>query len=385
MYGYDASHNAVFTSSEPAYHWSFTARGKINGGLAVVGDTLYFDIFGRDLFALDRRDGRLLWRVRLPNIAMTTPVVADGLVVVGTGRDNVLVQTARRFIWGVAGGDEVAAFDARTGRKRWTYRTVGEDMPSPALARVGNRDAIVFGNGDGHIRALDITTGRLLWSVAVDGVSTMSSAAVANGIAYVLAGPAASMHRPDRVYAIRVTDGHLLWSEPYGNADDSPVVADGRVFVQDAQSVSGPSSNDAVNDVYALDALTGHLAWARNSGTGYFTKVGSSEEAIAGMADGGAFFESLSAARHFAAYDAQQGRVLWAIGTDAAVKMNAVAVNGRLYVGDTAGVLYAIDEGSGRVMMRRRFPQPFTCSSPVVVGSTLYLADGNRVLALRLP
>lgn len=384
MYQYSPTHNAVFASAEPAYSWHVQARGQINGGLAVVGNTLYYDDFARELVAVDRRSGRTLWRAPLRNIAMTTPIVADGVVIVGTGRDNTLVDSGRRLIWGVPSGDEIDAFDAGSGRVRWRYHTVGEDMPSAALISAGGRDLVLFANGDGHARALDAGSGHLVWGVRIDGVSTMASAVAENGTVYVVAGPSAEMHRPDHVYALRASDGEMLWSAPYGNADASPAVADGRVFVEDAQFVTGPPSADAINDVYAVDATTGHLTWARNSGVGNFTRVGSNEEAIAAMFDRGVLFQSLPAARRFAAYDAQQGRSLWTVPTQAAVKMSGVAIDGRVYVGDTAGVLSTIDEGSGRVIARRQFSEPFSCSSPVIVGSTLYVADGDELYALPL-
>lgn len=385
MYQYAASHDAVFGDSAPAYHWRFDARAKINGGIAVVGDAIYFDSFAREIVALNRRNGRVLWRAHLPNIAMTTPIVADGIVVVGTGKDSVLEQTRSRLVWGVPGGDEIAAFGAGDGRLRWTYRTVGENMPSPALVEVRGRHAVVFANGDDRVRALDLDTGRLIWSTAISGVSTMSSAAASQGIVYVLAGVSAGMHEPDHVYAIRAGDGAVAWSAPYGNADDSPVLGDGRLFVEDAQMLPGSSTADAMNDVYAIDAESGRLDWARNSGVGYFTNVGTNEEAIAALFDRGTLYQSLPAARRFAAYDAEQGRVLWSIQTDAAVKMSAVAVNGRVYVGDTAGIFYTLDAGNGRILARRRFPRPFSCSSPVIVGETLYVADDDTVYAMSVP
>ncbi len=382
MYQYAATRNAAFASAEPAHRWTFNARRRVNGGLAVVGETLYADTFGGDVLAIDRRSGRVLWHAHVPRTSMTAPIVADGLVVVGTGTNDVLTKTGSKLVWGVPGGDEIAAFDAGTGRPRWTFKTVGEDMPSPALVHVNGRDVLVFANGDDHVRALDVQTGRLLWSKGVDGVATMASAAVLGDTVYVLAGPSAAMHRPDHVYAVRASDGAFRWTAPYGNADSSPAAGNGDVYVQDAQIVTGPPTANAMNDVYAIDAMTGHLRWARNSAVGFFTGIGTNEQAIASMLDRGTLFESLPAARRFVAYEATQGRVLWSIATDAAVKMSAVAMNGRLYVGDTAGVLYTIDEGDGRVLSRRRFGAPFSCSPPVLVGSTLYVADDTTIYAL---
>lgn len=382
MYQYAPDHNAVFADTGPAYSWRFDAGGQINGGLAVVGNALFAETFAPSVIALDRTDGKLLWKTRMPNVVMTTPIVADGLVIVGTGRDRVALDNGRTLIWGSPGGDEVAALDQTSGRVVWTYKTVGEDMPSPALVTIGGRDAVVFANGDDHIRALDARSGHLIWSTPMLGVSTMASAAAANGVVYVLAGVSADMHVPDHVYAVRASDGDILWAAPYGNADDSPVVAEGHVVVEDGQVFPGPASANASNDVYALDSESGRLIWGKRSDPGYFTSTGTNEEAIAALIQGGVVFQSFPAARRLVAFDLQTGHAIWSVATQAAVKMSAIAAGDRLYFGDTAGFLYTVQEGDGRVLSRRYFGRPFTCSSPVLVGSTLYIANNDRIFAL---
>jgi outer membrane protein assembly factor BamB len=77
--------------------------------------------------------------------------------------------------------------------------------------------------------------------------------------------------------------------------------------------------------------------------------------------------------------------VLWSTPTKAAVKMSAVARDGRIYVGDTAGVFYVLAEGDGRILDRAQYGAPFTTSSPVIVGQTLYVANTADVLAMPLP
>jgi outer membrane protein assembly factor BamB len=384
MYQFAPDHNAVFSAREPAYEWRYEAAGKINGGLALSGDTLYIETFAPAAIALDRRSGHVLWSAPLPDLAMTTPIVADGVVVVGTGRDEVGIDTGDHLVWSRPAGDEVDALDARTGAKRWSYKTRGEDMPSAALVHVDGRDAIVFANGDDHVRALDVRSGRPLWSTSIPGVSTMASAAAVNGIVYVVAGLSAGSHRPDRVYAVRAHNGALAWSAPYGNADVSPTIAGGSIFVEDAQTVAAATDRNAFNDVEALVAATGRLRWQYTSEAGFFTSVGTNEEAVAGVVDRGVLFQSLPAARQFAAFDAASGRVLWTVRTQAAVKMSAVIAGGRVYVGDTAGMLYTLAEGTGRTLSERAFNAPFTCSSPVIAGFTLYVADGAAVVALPL-
>jgi outer membrane protein assembly factor BamB len=382
MYQYRPDHNAVFGGGG-GYQWSQNVGAKNNGGIAVVGNTMYVETFAPSVVALDRRSGRVLWRTPMPNKAMTTPIVVDGLVIVGTGEDNTLYKTSHELVWGIPGGDEVAALSAKTGRIVWTYRTVGEDMPSPALVQIGRRKAIVFANGDDHVRALDVRTGKPIWGTPVIGVSTMASAAAEDGVVYVLAGTSADMHIPDHVYAVRASDGHVLWKAPYGNADCSPVLAGGIIAVEDGPIVGGPGDRNAMNNVYALDAQTGRLVWTKGSARGYFTLVSSNEQAIAGLIDNGVLFDSLEAPRRFAAFDLKSGKVLWSIPTAAAVKMSAVAFDRRLYFGDTAGVFYTVAESDGRVLSRKRFPRPFTPSSPVIVGHTLYISDYDTIHAIR--
>lgn len=384
MYQARPDHNAVFGGDGP-YAWRTFAGGKVNGGLAVVGDTLYVESFAPAVLAIDRRTGRIRWRTPMRDLVMTTPIVAGGIVVAGTGRDQTAIDTPRRIVWGRPQGDEVVALDAATGRVRWRFPTVGEDMPSPALVRAAGRDAVAFANGDDRVRALDLRSGRLLWSTRVQGVSTMASAAAANGLAYVLAGMSASSHRPDRVYAVRSSDGRILWSAPYGNADVSPAVAGGAVVVESANGTAGPADRNAFNVVQVLDAANGRLAWSYQSPLGYFTSVGTSEEAVAATIDGNLLLQSLPAARRFAAFDLHSGRLRWSVPTKAAVKMSAIASGGRVYFGDTSGAFYTVAEANGAVLSARYFALPFTCSSPVAIGRTLYFADWSSVVATALP
>lgn len=384
MYQHAPDHNAVVSANHSA-RWSHKFSAKINGGLALSGSVLYVESFDGRVSALDGRSGALLWSIDAGRVVMTTPVVADGLVVVGTGTNAVIAQSRTHLVWGSPQGDEVVAYDSRTGKRRWTYHTVGENMPAPAIAHIGSRDAIVFANGDDHVRALDLQSGRLIWQTPVQGIDSMGSIAVDGGVAFVPAGGAAYSVISDHVYAISATTGRVLWRARYGNSDCSPTVADHRVFVEgSATDSSRPANLDAFNDVAALDEGTGKLRWRWYSGYGAFTSAGSDEEAIAGMAAGGTLYQSLPAASEFAAFDERSGRLLWKIHTRAAVKMSAVEQAGRVYFGDTSGELYVVDAASGRVLVGKKFPHIFTTSSPIIAGGTLYISNRDTVYAVPL-
>ena len=131
MYQHSPDRNAVFPQYQIAKDWSYDAKAKINGGLALAGNVLLFETFAHQVVAVDVRTGRELWHAPLPNIAMSTPIVAGNTVYIGTGRNGVLDRSWNpvlkfefrgKDVWGVPGGDEIAAFDLRTGARRWVDR-----------------------------------------------------------------------------------------------------------------------------------------------------------------------------------------------------------------------------------------------------------------------
>jgi outer membrane protein assembly factor BamB len=382
MYQYRADHNAVFASARAPVRWATRLGGKINGGLAFDRGVLFVESFDKRLSALDARSGRVLWSTPVSNIVMTTPIVADNLVIVGTGTSRVLTQTATHLVWGRPQGDEIVALDEGTGRVRWRRSTIGEDMPSPVLVNIAGTDAIVFANGDDRIRAWAVRDGHTIWERGVDGIASMSSAALDGGRVFVVVGDGSHSGTQDRLLAVDPQTGRIIWGAPYGNADCSPAIAGGLVFVEGSNSDASRAQPNAFNDVDAVDESTGKMRWRWYSGYGTFTNAGSDEEGVAGLAADGAFYEGIPATNEFVAFDGRSGRVRWKMRTAAAVKMSAIEQNGRLYFGDTGGTFYVVDAKSGRVISRRSYPSLFSISSPVIFGDTLYIANDDVVRAI---
>ncbi|HKU68085.1 MAG TPA: PQQ-binding-like beta-propeller repeat protein [Candidatus Baltobacteraceae bacterium] len=381
MYQFRADHNAVLASPAMRVSWTRRLGGKINGGLAFAHGALFVESFDRRVSALDARSGRVLWSTEVSNIVMTTPIVADRLVIVGTGTSTVLTQSANALVWGRPQGDEIVALDEGTGRVRWRRSTAGEDMPSPALVNIRGVDAVVFANGDNHLRAWAVRDGHTLWERAVSGIASMSSAAVDGRRVFVVIGDGSHSGTHDHLIAIEPNDGRIVWGAPYGNADCSPTIAARTVFVEGSNADARHAQPNAFNDVAAVDERTGTVRWRWYSGYGTFTGAGSDEEGVAGLAADGALYQSIPATNEFIAFDARTGNVRWKIRTGAAVKMSAVERAGRLYFGDTGGTFYAVDARSGRVISRTPHRAYFSVSSPVIVGDTLYVADKDVVRA----
>jgi alcohol dehydrogenase (cytochrome c) len=99
--------------------------GRVNRGVAILGDTLFMATIDARLIALDAKTGRPLWNVTVDGArpeagyAFTlAPLVVKDKVIIGTAGGE----------YGIRGF--LAAFDARTGKEVWRFYTIpGEGEP----------------------------------------------------------------------------------------------------------------------------------------------------------------------------------------------------------------------------------------------------------------
>lgn len=385
-YQHSPDRNAVFVRPGFAPVWAYEVNAKVNSGLALAGDTLVFDTFAKDVIALDARTGKVRWRTRMPNIVMSTPIVADGTVYVGTGKNGMLdrgsnlmlrLKYAGKDVWGVPHGDDVVAIDLKSGAKRWSYHTTGEDMPSP----VYYRNKIIFANGDWHAYALQAGTGRAVWSTDVGGVSTMASAVMAG--ASVVVAACADGIKSSSAIALDPETGKIRWRSPYGHCDGSPAYGQGKVFV--ASVAPGEKKYVGSTVVAALDARSGKPVWVYRAPTpGVWSILASDESAIAGTYHDGIYYQPAPLSDELLAFDASSGKIRWRFHTTGPVKMSPVIKDGRLYAGDTVGVLYTLDSRTGALIEARPFKKPFTTSPPIIAGNSLFIINGTTLYAMPL-
>ena len=94
-----------------------TCCGRVNRGLAMLGDTLFMGTIDAHLLAIDARSGQLLWDTTVASARERYSITMSPLV----ANDKVIV--------GTAGGDMgirgiIAAFDVKTGREVWRFHTI---------------------------------------------------------------------------------------------------------------------------------------------------------------------------------------------------------------------------------------------------------------------
>ena len=102
-----------------------TCCGRVNRGLAILGDTLYMGTIDAHLLAIDAKSGTLVWDATVADATQNYSITMSPNVI----KDKVIV--------GTAGGDfgirgHIAAFDAKTGKEAWRFYTI------PAPGEPGN-------------------------------------------------------------------------------------------------------------------------------------------------------------------------------------------------------------------------------------------------------
>ena len=144
--------------------WRYsTGRLPARNFQAVVSEGAYYFSPDRHLYALSTETGGYFWSFEADAMIETTPVVADGMVFVGT--------ESGRF----------HALDVSTGQLVWTWDTPGASIDSPAVV-----DGVLYAESeDGNLRALRAATGEELWSFQKGYFDGIPAYTVEDGILFV--------------------------------------------------------------------------------------------------------------------------------------------------------------------------------------------------------
>lgn len=383
------THNAVRWANAPSPQWHRNIGARINGSLAIVGNSLVVDDLSGDVVSLNLNAGTLRWRTTLDNMVMTTPVIAQGMAIVGTGKNGAPGRAKTSFVytsgtapnalslWEREEGDHIEALSLSSGRIVWKYRTEGEDMPSGVVVD----GMYIFANGDAHAYALDTTTGIAKWRTTLPGISTMASALSIGK--RVIASTCINDSGAGVTVALDANTGKILWKSDYGNCDSSPAYDDGLIFVTGISGNRAGFGFGGKSIVVALNATDGRLRWRyRSKCDRPFTSLASSERAVAGTIADGMLFQSLPQDDRLVAFDERSGAVKWSYTTTAPVKMSSVISHGRVYFGDTAGLFYVLDERTGALLRTRIFDQPFSTSPPILYAGSIIVANGTSINAI---
>jgi outer membrane protein assembly factor BamB len=237
------------------------------------------------------------------------------------------------------------AVDKHSGEVVWRAIGAGQHVlhgqwSSPVAANVNGRMQVLFGGGDGWLRAYDAASGHEVWRF--DGNPK----------------DARWLPRP------RVLSRSFILA--------SPVFADGRVFIAMGQSPghgNGPSFVHAISPNGQGDVTNSRLLWtSREVGRVAGTPI---------VNDGLLYVGDVGGTIH--CLDAATGAHLWKHETNAAIWGCLLLASDRLYVGNEEGTMTVLRTGRQKQLLAQIEMDAPLYSAPALIGDALYLASANRL------
>ena len=196
---------------------------------------------------------------------------------------------------------------------RWTYRTSGPLLASPAVVE----SHVYLTTGDGRTLALERQTGHVVWEYPSGGPSSSTPAVAGELVIFAI--------RPGRVMALNRRTGARVWEADLKHPIlASPIVVHGTVYIGTADK-----------KLHALDAATGRRRWAFTAKDWVVDAVAyANERVIVASRYSRIHVVSVETGRERLVYDTGLGRHLGA----------GVAIQGdRAYFGTVRGRVWAID------------------------------------------
>ncbi len=347
-------------------------------GVTVVNSILYAETDSGSLFALNIKTGKQLWSYRTTNSLMGNPIVANGMVFVGSGNSNwsyrELVQyKAHQPIQRGTGQNQLVALNATTGKVIWTHPTKFEDMPTPSY--LGG--TLYEATGGGNIIALNAATGATRFETHIGGFDSMSSPIAwkaPSGTSYVYA----SFSGPNQVVAVNATTGAIAWKTGFAGTfntslGDQVLALDpktGSLVVNALTNKAGSGSSTTANaQIELLNATTGATKWQTSLGRG---PLPAAFKAGVPMIHGGVIYMNSPAGDVMHAVSESTGKILWKLQTHFPGRSAPTFNNGTLYFAD-GPVVYAVDPATGKILRQTKLGGLFGIVNPVIVGKTMFL------------
>lgn len=342
----DAARNGLAVRGpigNPVVDWQFHADGSIRYAIAIAGDVVLAPSDDGILHALGVEDGTERWSftatapMHAPFATGDKAFVADGAGVIHAvtlssgdavwssatplnGPSELTVADSKLFV-GTSDGN-VVGVDITTGAETWRQSV------SPGLraihAPAATESTVVVATDDRYLAALDAATGEIRWRVEVGDFDT-GTPVIHGDVAYV--GSGSENVASGQLVAYDLATGAERWR--IDAIHGSPVVVDAVGYTG---SVAGLAT--------AIDLATGTELW-RTTFEGHLRAPAVAGDIVYLAYDGD---------RAVVALDRATGGHLWEYRLDGPNDCCIAVARGRVFVGTSAGTVYAIG-GDGAALV----------------------------------
>ncbi|MEZ5666202.1 MAG: PQQ-binding-like beta-propeller repeat protein [Alphaproteobacteria bacterium] len=317
-----------------------------------------------ELVALDAAGGREVWRVDLIPEDEDEGELGGGIAFAD---DTLFVTT---------GSAEAMALEPADGTVVWRVPLPGPSRSAPTV----DAGRVFAVSADNRAVALDAATGQRLWShsgaAEEAGILGSASAAVDGSVVVV-------PYTSGEVYAMRVENGRVLWSDRLvaprateaiariAHIRARPIIGDARLFVV---SHSGRSA--------ALDMRTGSRVWEQPAGgasspwlAGNTLFLVTDRAEVVSLSETDGRIRWVTQLQRYEDMEDQEDPIDW---------VGPILVGDRLIVAGSNGVAVAMSPSTGEPVDQRDIGGAGFRIEPLAAGGTIYLlADDARLYALR--
>ena len=284
----------------------------------------------------------------------------------------------------------LAALRASDGQPRWRIGNWSQKLPgcdsctysdgpnSPVLANGALYSLTINDHASAAVYALSASDGATLWQTPVAGClgfPANTPPLVADGVVYValtgLKNSNFACGPSGWVYALRASDGHVLWRAPFQRAVEATLALNDGVLLV---SNSSYPANPVTVWLTGLRASDGKQLW-RRSGTNLFISFTAGDGLVITVGGAGATYASGLSVKAFRARD---GAPVWESVLASSHPNNIATIllaNGAAYVHDGSGYLSALRLSDGQVRWHMQTGMRFA-AAPTFANGRLYMGIG---------
>jgi len=307
--------------------WQFRGKSGISTAPVVADGLIFVGSNDGELYALEADSGAEVWQFTVGLPLDITPTVVEQTLYIGSKQGQFY------------------ALESLTGQLKWQRNL---HLSAPVLVTT---QAVYLGDEAGYFYALDAQTGQELWRFKTNG--TISVKATVHDKTLYLGS------RDRHLYALDLATGAERWRFVVDDwVTAAPQVADNTVYF---------GSSDQY--MYAVDAVTGQERWRFNGGDDIFAGPTLVHNVV--------YFGSYDG--HLYAIEAETAQLHWRVNTGVPVQSSPYVIGQTVYFGGGDGQLYAVDAITGQIL------DTFTADSQIyqavtVVDDLIYLVSGKGTL-----
>ncbi len=334
---------AASLGDDPTLAWRFQTKGDILSSPVIAGGVVYVGSTDNWVYAIDLASGALRWKFETKDMVEAPPLVLDGTVYVGS---------SDFFFY---------ALDAEDGALRWKHETQDRVLGGANWFRgADGARRVLVGSYDANVYCFAAANGALLWTYTTDNYVNGSPAIA--GAETLFGGCDAALHLVDLQSGERVAKVEL---------GEGCQVA-GSVALRGDRAYLGHYGNEFLR----VDLDSGEVEWRYDGKRqGFCSSPAVSEtHVVFGGRD-----------RHLHCAARADGAPLWKFRTKRKVDASPVICGDRVVFGSGDGRVYILRLADGELLWSYDVGKPIYSSPAVVDGHVVIGAGDGRVYAFRAP